>query len=592
MSKLKRGKACKQCRSLKIKCDGIKPVCGTCRKGPRHDDCEYSDGPPRSRTKALEDTVSRLEARLYELEHPESSTPPVRLYDPYGPQFPPQLSPSYAGSSSRSLLDAPYQVLQVLWPTDYSSPESHGFILSPLSSPSRPSSTRPLLGNGPGNSPLGIYGSRSIAALESKTSEQKIHETLLQIFRPHACQFGFFLSWDRLTQPAHKSSALFNALYMWGAHLSSDRQRELDFKQITLQTVDAELTPETFIHTIQTQVLLAYYSFRTGHFLEARAHTATAVALTLGAGLHVIRSLNHPDAPIVKIQEENDQETRLQASADLVEEGERINGFWTVYMLQKNLTVALEPRSRVCGVFETAGMPIDTPWPLEMKDYAHGILTPDIHGDSTVCSFLDAGNVFAERSSSVAAMNVKAAILFHTAVYMHGQYRPGEVQPWWTAFGVVERLTNSLRAELLDIAQPQGQSSTRTILFTNSLLNAATIELHSIFESDTMSRQSCFVAARDMFRFGGANPQELGHLNPMMGTLWMTACNVFIDELRRVRAALAQGLCPLQAVSQQEREKEILADLNAGLKVLSFFAQESLLMGHQLAKVKKSMETT
>ncbi|KAK7057060.1 hypothetical protein R3P38DRAFT_2839165 [Favolaschia claudopus] len=433
-----------------------------------------------------------------------------------------------------------------------------------LSSPSRPSSTRPLLGNGPGNSPLGIYGSRSIAALESKTSEQKIHETLLQIFRPHACQFGFFLSWGRLTQPAHKSSALFNALYMWGAHLSSDRQRELDFKQMPLQTVDAELTPETFIHTIQTQVLLAYYSFRTGHFLEARAHTATAVALTLGAGLHVIRSLNHPDAPIVKIQEENDQETWLQASADLVEEGERINGFWTVYMLQKNLTVALEPRSRVCGVFETAGMPIA----------------------------YSTENVFAERSSSVAAMNVKAAILFHTAVYMHGQYRPGEVQPWWTAFGVVERLTNSLRAEPLDIAQPQGQSSTRTILFTNSLLNAATIELHSIFESDTMSRQSCFAAARDMFRFGGANPQELGHLNPMMGTLWMTACNVFIDELRGVRAALAQGLCPLQAVSQQEREKEILADLNAGLKVLSFFAQESLLMGHQLAKVKKSIETT
>ncbi|KAK6984297.1 hypothetical protein R3P38DRAFT_3105319 [Favolaschia claudopus] len=569
MSKLKRGKACKQCRSLKIKCDGIKPVCGTCQKGPRHDDCEYSDGPPRSRTKALEDTVSRLEARLYELEHPESSTPSVRLYDPYGPQFPPQLSPSYAASSSRLLLDAPYQVLQVLWPTD-SSPE----FLSPLSSPSRPSSTRPLLGNGPGNSPLGIYGSRSIAALESKTSEQKIHETLLQIFRPHACQFGFFLSWGRLTQRAHKSSALFNALYMWGAHLSSDRQRELDFKQMALQTVDAELTPETFIHTIQTQVLLAYYSFRTGHFLEARAHTATAVALTLGGGLHVIRSLNHPDASIVNIQEENDQETRLQASADFIEEGERINGFWTVYMLQKNLTMALEPRSRVCGVFETAG----TPWPLEMKDYAHGILTPDIHGDSTVCSFLDAGNVFAERSSSVAAMNVKAAILFHTAVYMHGQYRP-------------ERLTNSLRAELLDIAQPQGRS-TRTILFTNSLLNAATIELHSIFDSDTMSRQSCFAAARDMFRFGGANPQELGHLNPMMGTLWMTACNVFIDELRRARAASAQGLCPLQAVSQQEREKEILADLNAGLKVLGFFAQESLLMGHQLAKVKKSIETT
>ncbi|KAJ7082188.1 hypothetical protein B0H15DRAFT_952575 [Mycena belliarum] len=34
------------------------------------DDCDYSDGPARSRTKALEDPV----ARLRELEHPEEST--------------------------------------------------------------------------------------------------------------------------------------------------------------------------------------------------------------------------------------------------------------------------------------------------------------------------------------------------------------------------------------------------------------------------------------------------------------------------------------------------------------------------------------
>ncbi|KAK6980551.1 hypothetical protein R3P38DRAFT_3334213 [Favolaschia claudopus] len=547
MSKLRVGKAC---RSLKIRCDGIKPVCGTCRKGPRHDDCEYSDGPARSRTKALEDTVRRLEARLYELEHSESSKPSVRLCDPYGPQFPPQLSmmPSYAGSSSSSLLDIPFQVLGVLSPTE-SSPKSQSFILSPLSSPSRPSSTRPLLGNGPQNSPLGIYGSRLIAApasirlniSSSKTSQQRIHETLLQIFRPHACQFGFFLSWGRLTQPTHQLSALYNALYMWGAHLSSDRQRELYFKQMALQTVNAELTPETFIHTLQTEVLLAYYSFR------------------------------------------------------FVEEGERIDGFWAVYMLQKNLAVALEPRSRVCGVFETVGMPIDTPWPLETKDYAHGILTPDIHGDPTVRSFLYAGNVYAGRSFSVAAINVKAAILLHRAVYMHGQYRPGSCTSHVLLFhgllNCTRRLINSLRAELLELTQPQGRSSTRTILFTNSLLNAATIELHSIFYSDTMSRQSCLAATRDMFCFGGANLQELGHLNPMMGTLWMTACNIFIDELRRVRAASAQGLWPLQAVSQQEREKEIVADINAGLAVLSVFAQESLLMGHQFAKVKKSIET-
>ncbi|KAK7057829.1 hypothetical protein R3P38DRAFT_2599373 [Favolaschia claudopus] len=602
---LKRGRACMNCRFLKIKCDGMKPVCGPCRKHPKDDDCEYSDGPARSRTKALEDTVQRLEARLHELEHPEDSTPSVTLYDPYAPtQFPPQLSisPTYAGPSSRSLPSTPYhQLPRVLSPTD-SSPESQGFTpLSPFSPSSTTATTPPFGGHGHGTSPLGIFDTRVIATPESTSSslesDQNIYEALLQVFRPHACQFGFFLSWGRLTQPTvPKSSALLNAIYMWGAHLSSDRQRELYFKQKALQSVAAELTPESFLHIIQAEVLLSYYFFRTGHFLEARAHTATAVALALGGGLHLIRSLNHPDAPVIEITEDNDQEIQLRASADSVEEGERINSFWAVFMLQKNLAVALEPPARVCGVFEAGGMPIDTPWPLEMEDYKQGLLTSDIHGDSTVRNFLQhTGAVYPERSS-ITAMNVKASILLHRAVYMHGQYRPGcperETQSWWTAFGAVDQLINTLRAELPDLTQVQGRSSARTILLTHSLLDAATIKLHSIFYTDPTSRQNCLAAARDMFRFGGTNPQGLGYLNPMMGTLWMTACNVFIDELRRIRAESAQSMWPLQVASEQEREKEMLASLNDGLDALSVFARESLLMRHQLTKVQESIEAT
>ncbi|KAJ7646877.1 hypothetical protein FB45DRAFT_677487, partial [Roridomyces roridus] len=65
------------------KCDGVKPVCGQCTRAPKDDDCEYQEGRSRSRTKVLEDTVARLEARLQELEHPEENTPSVTLYDPY-----------------------------------------------------------------------------------------------------------------------------------------------------------------------------------------------------------------------------------------------------------------------------------------------------------------------------------------------------------------------------------------------------------------------------------------------------------------------------------------------------------------------------
>ncbi|KAJ7939732.1 hypothetical protein B0H13DRAFT_1586901, partial [Mycena leptocephala] len=422
----------------------------------------------------------------------------------------------------------------------------------------------------------------------------------LQTFSPHASEFGFFLHWSRFLQSTlssvlpdatiHKSLALLNTLYMWGAHLSSDRQREVYFKTKALQSVAADLTPQSFLHTLQAEVLLSHFFFRTGHFLEARAHTATAVALALGAGLHQIRSLNHPDAPVLELTEGNDQEIHLRAPADAIEEGERINGFWAVYMLQKNLSVALKPPARVCGVFEAGGMQIDTPWPLEMDDYKQGLLTSDIHGDSTVRNFLQqTATPGYHGRPSITALHVKACILLHRAVYVHGQYRPnvseGEAQSWWKAFGVVDQLINSLRSDLADFAaqlQVQGRSpgSARTILLTHSLLNAATIKLHSICYTNPLSRQSCLAAARDVFRLGGPNPHGLGHLNPMMGILWMTACSVFIDELRRMRATVesAPGAWPSQIASESEREKEMLKSLHDGLDGLSAFARESLLM--------------
>ncbi|KIK62035.1 hypothetical protein GYMLUDRAFT_260551 [Collybiopsis luxurians FD-317 M1] len=70
---LKRGKACLTCRFLKIRCDGVRPVCGPCQRTPKDDPCEYADGPGRSRLRVLEETVSRLEARLREYEHPDET---------------------------------------------------------------------------------------------------------------------------------------------------------------------------------------------------------------------------------------------------------------------------------------------------------------------------------------------------------------------------------------------------------------------------------------------------------------------------------------------------------------------------------------
>ncbi|KAJ5359017.1 uncharacterized protein N7496_011430 [Penicillium cataractarum] len=41
-------RACNTCRKSRIRCDGIRPRCGTCHR--RREECSYNDGPPGSRT--------------------------------------------------------------------------------------------------------------------------------------------------------------------------------------------------------------------------------------------------------------------------------------------------------------------------------------------------------------------------------------------------------------------------------------------------------------------------------------------------------------------------------------------------------------
>ncbi|KAJ7180814.1 hypothetical protein C8R46DRAFT_886456, partial [Mycena filopes] len=582
------------------KCDGSKPVCGPCRKHPKDDECEYSHGPARSRTEALEETVLRLEARLHELEHREDSTPSVTLYDPYAP-----LNLNQSQSSTRSLSNTP---------------GSPGSPLSPFSPPP-PSSAASTSSFGSLSRRSSHGSSSSLGILDLATAPP--FGTLshgVQTFRPHASQFGFFLDWQRfllLARHSHSpgftnsSSALLNAIYMWGAHLSpSSSELEARFKRKALQAAATELSPQAsfLMFTIQAEVLLAYYFFRTGRFLEARVHTGTAVALALGGGLHLVRSRNQrPDElAVLGIDTEADDETvHLRAPADAVEEGERINGFWAVFVLSRNLTVALEPAARVGNgsVFDVReGVAVDTPWPLEMEEYKQGLLVPEVQGDATVYNYLHHGtpSYQHDRSDSGIAMNVKACILLHRAVLLSGQWRPNlpdrEAQSWGAAFSAVDELINALRLQLppsplpsplpLPAIAPNGNPALAVL--THSLLNAATIKLHSIFYAEAGSRRACLDAARDMVRFWGmgvgvgAEPGGLGYLNPMMGTLWMTACGVFTNELMRIRSLPPAAWGGGDTAAQEE---EMLKGLQDGLAALAAFGQESLLMRELLFAV-------
>ncbi|KAJ7647956.1 hypothetical protein FB45DRAFT_860984 [Roridomyces roridus] len=328
------------------RCDGVKPICGPCRTNPQDDPCEYSDGPTRSRTKVLEDTVSRLEARLHELEHPNDYTPSITLFDPYR-QF---NSSPYHTQNKLSLSPPP------LDPADFTSLPS-----SPQSSPDSMHNYVPLNVYGPHQSPLGLFDSHSLRRSHDLDYGPPIDFILIPKFLDHAPEFGFFLDKERLMHSmrlpdrSKPSAALLYAMQLWGAHLSSDIRREDYFKRKALQSAATELhISSLFLHTLQAKVLLGYFFFRTGALLAARAHTAAAFALAIGVGLHRIRS--SPDSQThTWVDPGTGKGVSLPPPRDAVEEGERINAFWAVFVLQKNLGMALDAAVFVRPFFTSGG---------------------------------------------------------------------------------------------------------------------------------------------------------------------------------------------------------------------------------------------
>jgi hypothetical protein len=103
------------CTPFKQKCDAARPVCGQCDRGGRSEDCEYVIGQERSTVQILEDNISRLEARIQELQNPDvAQTMPVNLHQPYVVNGTGQAKPTVTPSNARGVQDPPRQLAEAL----------------------------------------------------------------------------------------------------------------------------------------------------------------------------------------------------------------------------------------------------------------------------------------------------------------------------------------------------------------------------------------------------------------------------------------------------------------------------------------------
>ncbi|KAH0578028.1 hypothetical protein H2248_005567 [Termitomyces sp. 'cryptogamus'] len=429
-----------------------------------------------------------------------------------------------------------------------------------------------------------------------------IIKSLLDKFLPHCQQFGFFLNPNRFREAtllplsfghaSRPTPAVLSAVYLWGVHLSQSEVLLQQEPSFILRALHHSVTdifgshPDVILHTLQAEILLSYYLLHVGRFVEAKCHTATAVSLALGAGLHKTKSTYlipsilglSSDAPVL-----------VPLPRDTIEEGERINGFWAVLVLHKYITVALEPPTSVCGTLEAPGMQVDTPWPLDIWT-SEGI-SPEICGNDTIQTFL-LDRVERHPGTSLMALNAKAAILFHRSAQLAGQWvpnmQPQKLQAYTIEFLSTHRLTETFRSILpplthLDIKHP----AARILILAHALTDAAMIKLHINFSSaNSSSNRYCLEAARRITTFGGFSILEVGYINPIMNTLLAEACSFLIQEISRMRLSGNMG-----PENVEGNEDELLEHLRNGVEVLSAQSDESIFTKYQLKKTQEALST-
>ena len=156
------------------------------------------------------------------------------------------------------------------------------------------------------------------------------------------------------------SLALLNTIYLWGLKLASVESfaaYEPVFLSRAIQSVAGALGtthPQKAKHALQAELLLSNYFFWTGRLLEGRYHCGAAVSIAISLGLHRTRSSQLPNPN--------------PNTADPVEEGERINAFWSVFLNDKCWGVAMNVPPGLPDQ-KAPNARIDVPWPLDMAQY-------------------------------------------------------------------------------------------------------------------------------------------------------------------------------------------------------------------------------
>ncbi|KAK7049858.1 hypothetical protein VNI00_005288 [Paramarasmius palmivorus] len=508
-------------------------------------------------TSALEQNIEQLQARIRELE----------------------------GSSSKSTSPQPSELEALdgaLYPEAISS-EPIEFLFH-----TSPRSTADLT--------LDFGDSFNLVASESYTTA-----SLVDTFLSHSCRLGFFLNTERfrssvfLSLPFGDSSrpaeALLNTVYLWGARLSrtSSVHQQHMFLQRAISQISADLSStmdySNVLHIIQAELLLTTYFFHTNRFMEAEMHLNGAVSLCLSCGLHKIRSCRPSYSPVLGVF--SGKEVHLRPAKDPVEEGERINGFWTVFYLHRLLTVMLGTASASFGTLDNPELQIDTPWPMDMDHYEGG---QDIVFTSyrTIDNFL-AMNCYEQDQNSAIALHVKSVILIHKAFCLHRKFKHGlkanELDSFTSECSSLDLVVTHFRSTI-----PFGDELQSRMNTVHALSSCAYMKLQTIFSHYGVAEsqhKAVHLANSIIHIIRDSYSLDSSYGDSTLTIACIAACQTLAEEQESIRASPANPY-PLDGYSkvhpgsyQDDRDWEQLVGsaLSSGLETMMMMTEGCSLAG-------------
>nr|GAT48330.1 predicted protein [Mycena chlorophos] len=527
-AKLQRGQACFNCRRRKRKCDGMLP-CGQCTRLGAEDACEYTDPTKRPTVDILQEHIDELQTRIYQLERPRTGS-----------------SHSRHSSASSHVVDS-----------SSSSPRGRG----------------------------GSTGNLPRLTLPNDPPSAVIAD-LVDTFLINGTEFGFFLNASRFREGALRplpfgdfsrpTPALLSAVYLWAIHLSTANSPihspasssssgssghmllprphpdEAAYLARALSLTSKGLFsahPHRVLHTLQAEILLAYYFYMNERIVEAKYHAAAAVSLSLSSGLHQIRSVD----------------STLPPPIDGIHQGEYVRAWWAVFVLDACFAV---------GLLEPLGINIaavDTPWPLDGDEYALDA------SSQTITAFLS-GHDSLIVGLSTTALVAKTALLYQKADEL-ARTSTGPTRELQQLYALVDAFRNALPSPTT-LARPPTPTSTRELVVAHSLAHAAAVRIHGLYAlTDPSAKITRLAAARSVLGIIAAVPMKhLRWINPIMASVWVSASRVFLEEIASVQARY-QG-----AATLSEEEVNLRTFLVRAGPPLRTFERNCLLMQTQLGQ--------